>query len=53
LIHVNDLAGARPDGFAEEPAGWPMPQYDWMSIILFTATLAMAGVAIGVLLFAM
>ena len=29
-----------------------MPQYDWMFFILLTATLAMAGAAIGVLLFA-
>jgi hypothetical protein len=30
-----------------------MSQYDWAFVILLTATLAMAGAAIGVLLFAM
>jgi hypothetical protein len=30
-----------------------MPQYDWMFFIMITATLVMAGAAIGVLLLAM
>jgi hypothetical protein len=37
----------------EEPTGWPMSQFDWTFVILLTATLAMASVAIGVLLLAM